>query len=308
MIGPMSAPTDWLNFHHLRYFWLVAREGSVTRAAKRLRVTQPTVSEQIQALEGSLDAKLFRREGRMLALTETGRSVLRHADEIFALGQNLLDSVHGRATSRTKRLTVGVADAVPKVVAYRILEPAFRTGSEVRLVCHEDTPEKLIARLVEGEVDIVISDAASTMTGANVFNHLLGECGVSVFANARLTKKLRPGFPRSLEGAPMLLPTSRAALRRQIDQWLHERGVAPEVIGEFQDAALLSVFAQAGAGVFVAPDAIASETALQHGLRRVGRMKPLRERFYAITLERRIAEPATLAIAGAARETLFKKR
>jgi LysR family transcriptional activator of nhaA len=259
----------------------------VTRAAKRLRVTQPTVSEQIQALERSLDTKLFRREGRALALTETGRSVLRHAEEIFALGEGLLDAVHGRQTAR--RLTVGITDAVPKVVAYRILEPVIRVGSEIRLVCHEDTPERLIPRLVDGELDAVVSDAAST--GAHVHNHLLVECGVSVFANARLAKKIRAGFPRSLDGAPMLLPTSRAALRREIDQWLHERKISPEVVGEFQDAALLSVFAQAGAGAFVAPDTIATETVLAHGLRRIGRMKPLRERFYLVALEHRIGEP-----------------
>ena len=282
-----SAGADWLNFHHLRYFWLVAREGSVTRAAKRLRVTQPTVSEQIQALERALDTKLFRREGRVLALTETGRSVLRHAEEIFALGEGLLNAVHGRKTAR--RLTVGISDAVPKIIAYRILEPAIRVESETRIVCHEDTPERLIPRLLDGELDAVVSDAAST--GARVQNHLLLECGVSVFATARLAKRVRAGFPKSLDGAPMLLPTTRAAVRRAIDQWLLERKIAPEVIGEFQDAALLSVFAQAGAGAFVAPDAIANETVLAHGLRRVGRMKPLRERFYLVALEHRIAEP-----------------
>ena len=301
---------EWLNFHHLRYFWLVAREGSVSRAASKLRVSQPTVSEQVRELQEALGEKLLRREGRGLTLTEAGQTVFRFAEEIFALGGELVDTVKGRPTGRPLRLAVGIADVVPKLVAFRILEPALAMADRVRLVCREDAQERLLPDLASHTLDMVIADApAGPGLGlGGAFSHLLGECGVSVFASARLAAKLRPGFPRSLDGAPFLLPTTDTALRRELDGWFDARKITPEVIGEIQDAALLSTFAEAGLGVFAAPDAIANETGLARGLRRVGAMKPLRARYYAITVERRLDHPAVSLIAGAARERLFGKR
>lgn len=307
-MNPPAAPAaQWLNYNHLRYFWVVAREGSVTRAAKRLRLTQPTVSQQIHDLEEAIGERLFRKEGRRLVLTESGRLAMRFADEIFALGNELVDSVRGRLTGRPTRLSVGLTDDVPKAIAYRILEPALRLVEPVRVVCQEDTTERLVAALAAHALDVVVADAPFGVD-PSVHNHLLGECGVSVFAARPLARKLRAGFPRSLDAAPLLLPTHNTALRRQIDAWLEDHGVVPDVVGEFQDAALLSVFAAAGAGAFVAPDAIVpieARAAPAGAVDRVGAMRPLRQRFYAITVERRLVHPAVQAIAGVARATIF---
>jgi LysR family transcriptional activator of nhaA len=315
---------EWLNFHHLRYFWVVAREGTVSRAAKRLRVTQPTVSEQLHALEDNLGEKLLQRDGRRLVLTEIGRMVLGFADEIFSLGGELLDTVKGRPTGRPLRLAVGVADAVPKAVAFRILEPALSMKDRVRVECYEDAPHRLIAALASHALDLVISDspappgpvatsraealaASRPDFSSRAYSHLLGECGVSLFGAARMATELRVGFPKSLDGAPFLLPAPNTALRRELDAWLAERSIEPKVIGEFQDAALLSVFAEAGVGLFAAPDAIAPRKGELKGIRRVGALKPLRSRYYAITVERRILHPAVAQIAGAAREKIFAR-
>jgi LysR family transcriptional activator of nhaA len=299
---------DWLNFHHLRYFWVVATEGSVSRAARKLRVSQPTVSEQVHALQDSLGEKLLRREGRGVVLTEAGRTVFRFAEEIFSLGGELLDTVKGRPTGRPLRLSVGIADVVPKLVAFRILEPAFAMPQRVRLVCREDAQERLVPDLLSHALDMVIADAPAGPGLGRTYSHLLGECGVSVFGAPRFAAKLREGFPRSLQGAPFLLPTADTALRRELDAWFDARKLAPEVVAEVQDAALLTTFAEAGLGVFAAPDAIAPETGLARGLRRIGALKPLRARYYAITAERRIVHPALSLIAGAAREKLFSTK
>lgn len=300
---------DTLNFHHLRYFWVVAREGSVSRAARKLRVTQPTVSEQVRALQDSLGEQLLRRDGRGVSVTDAGQTVLRFAEEIFALGGALVDTMKGRPTGRPLRLAVGIADVVPKLVAFRILEPALAMPERVRLICREDAQDRLLPDLVSHELDMVIADApagpALASSATRAYSHLLGECGVSVFASARLAKKLRPDFPRSLDGAPFLLPTADTALRRELDAWFDGHKIAPSVVAEVQDAALLSTFAEAGLGLFAAPDAIAPETGLARGLRRLGALKPLRARYYAITVERRIEHPAVAQIAGAAREKLF---
>ncbi len=303
----IRAPMEWLNFHHLRYFLAVAQEGSVSRAARKLRVTQPTVSEQVRALQEALGEKLLRREGRGVVVTEAGQTVLRFAEEIFALGGELVDTVKGRPTGRPLRLSVGIVDVVPKRVAFRILEPALAMPLPVRLVCREDAQDRLLPALAAHELDMVIADAPAGPAAATgrAYSHLLGECGVSVFASARLAARLREGFPRSLDGAPFLLPTSDTALRRELDGWFEARKIAPSIVAEVQDAALLTTFAEAGLGVFAAPDAIAPDTGPARGLRRVGALKPLRARYYAITVERRLEHPAVARIAGAAREKLF---
>ena len=262
------------------------------------------MSEQVHALQESLGEKLLRREGRGVTLTEAGQTVFRFAEEIFTLGGELVDTMKGRPTGRPLRLAVGIADVVPKLVAFRILEPALAMTDRVRLVCREDAEERLLPDLASHALDMVIADGPAG-PGLRAFSHLLGECGVSVFASARLAAKLRPGFPRSLDGAPFLLPTTDTALRRELDGWFDARKISPNVIGEIQDAALLSTFAEAGLGVFAAPDAIANETGLARGLRRVGALKPLRARYYAITVQRRLDHPAVSLIAGAAREKLF---
>jgi LysR family transcriptional activator of nhaA len=292
---------EWLNFHHLRYFWVVAREGSVSRAAKKLRLTQPTVSEQLRELQEHLGEPLFRRDGRGLVLTEIGRSVAQIADEIFALGDRLVETVRGNTTGRPLRLAVGISDAVPKHVAFRILEPALE--ARVQVTCHEDTPSRLLADLASHTLDVVISDAPSHEPGTHA--HLLGECGVSVWGTKRLAHEMRVGYPRSLDGAPFLLPGASTGLRRELDAWFVAHKIRPTVVGEFQDAALRGVFAEAGAGLYVAPDAIAAETRRPRGLVRAGPIRPLRARYYAITADRRIVHPAVSLVAGSAREKLF---
>lgn len=297
---------DWLNYHHLLYFWTVAREGSVARASERLRLAQPTISGQIRALERSLGHKLFVKKGRGLALTEFGRMVYRHADEIFRLGGELMEAVKGRPSGQPLRLTVGIADVMPKLVTYRLLEPAIRLPEPVRIVCREDRPERLLADLAVHELDIVLADAPiPPSVKVRAYNHLLGECGVSVLATREIAVRHSKGFPKSLDGAPMLLPLEGTALRRSLDQWLDAHEIRPRIIAECDDSALIKAFGQAGAGLFVASDVIEEEVRRQYGVRVVGRVPEVRERFYAISVERRLKHPAVVAISEAARSATF---
>ena len=300
---------EWLNYHHLLYFWMVAREGSVTRASQQLRLAQPTISGQLRSLENALGEKLFARVGRGLVLTEVGRVVYRYADEIFGLGRELQDTLKGRPTGRPVRLMVGVADVLPKLMAYRLLLPALTLPEPVHVVCREGTPEKLLAQLSVHGLDLVLSDAPMS-PGLNVraFSHLLGECGVSFFGSAKLVAAHRKGFPKSLRGAPLLLPTENTTLRRSLDQWFDTHGIRPRVVGEFEDSALLEVFGRAGKGLFPAPDSIEAEVRAHFGVKLVGRLPGVRERFYAISVERRLKHPAVVAISEAARQEIFGRR
>jgi len=298
---------EWLNYHHLLYFWTVARHGSVSAASDELRLAQPTVSGQLRMLEDALGEKLFHRVGRRMVLTDMGRTVFRYADEIFTLGRELIDVVKGRPTGRPVRLVVGVADAVSKLIAYRLLQPALQLPEPVRIVCREDRPDRLLAELSVHGLDLVLSDApVGPAIKVRAFNHLLGECGVGFFAAPGLAKRLAGRFPGSLHGAPMLLPTETTALRRALDQWFDAQGIRPQVVSEFEDSALLKVFGQQGLGVFPAPSAIDAEVRRQYGVRLVGTTTAVRERFYAISVERRLKNPAVVAICDAARETLFQ--
>ncbi len=297
---------EWLNYHHLLYFWLVAREGSLARASAELRLAPSTVSGQIRSLEQSLGEKLFARSGRRLVLTEMGRVVFRYAEEIFTLGRELRDAVKGRPAGRPLSLAVGVADVVPKLVARRLLEPALELAEPVRLVCREDKPDRLLAELAVHDLDVVLSDApVGPSIRIRAFNHLLGECGVVLFGTAKLAAAHRRNFPKSLDGAPVVLPTENTTLRRALDQWFAARGLRPRVVGEFEDSALLKVFGQVGMGLFPVSSVIADEVQRQYRVRPVGRLDGVRERFYAISVERRLKHPAVIAISEAARQTLF---
>jgi len=297
---------EWLNYHHLLYFWVVACHGSVTRAAAELRLAQPTVSTQLRTLEEVLGEKLFARTGRRLVLTDVGRLVFRYADEIFGLGRELLETVKGRPTGQPMRLTVGIADAVPKLIAYRLLGPALTGAEPVRIICREDKPDRLLAQLAAHGLDLVLSDAPiGPTTKVRAFNHLLGECGVTFFAAPALARTCRRGFPRSLGGAPMLLPTDNTALRRSLDDWFESEDIRPRVASEFEDSALLMAFGQAGMGLFPAPSAIERQVRSQYGVVVVGRLDAVCERFYAISGERRLKHPAVVAISEAARQRVF---
>lgn len=298
---------EWLNYHHLLYFWTVARAGSVSAAAVELRLAQPTISGQLRLLEDHLGEKLFHRNGRRLTLTETGRVVLRYADEIFGLGRELMDTLKGRPTGRPVRLVVGVADALPKLIAYRLLQPALQLPEPIRIVCREDRADRLLAELAVHALDLVLADAPIGPTvKVRAFNHLLGECGVTFFGTAALAQASRRRFPRSLDGAPMLLPTDNTTLRRGLDHWFEQQQIRPRIVSEFEDSALLKVFGQQGGGIFAGPSAIERAIEAQYGVRVVGRTDAVRERFYAISVERRLNNPALVAICAAARETLFR--
>lgn len=299
---------DWLNYHHLLYFWTAAREGSITKACRQLHLTQPTVSGQIRALERSLKTRLFERSGRSIALTETGRMVFRYADEIFSLGRELQDTLNSRPAGHALRLVVGVAEALPKLIVHRLLEPALHLGEEVRITCIDGEPDRLLAQLALHELDLVVSDfPANPRLGMKAFNHLLGDCGVTFFAKDDLARKYRRGFPASLDGAPMLLPSGNTALRRSLDQWFDEQEIRPKVRAEFTDSALLKAFGAFGDGIFVAPTAVEEDVRRMYGVSVVGREDSVRESFYAISVEKRLKHPAVVAISQTARRKLFRE-
>jgi LysR family transcriptional activator of nhaA len=296
----------WMNYHHLLYFWTVAREGTIARACEKLLVSQPTVSGQLKSLEQAVGRPLFDRSRRTLALTDMGQTVYRYAEEIFSLGRELEDVVRDRPVDRPLRLNVGATDALAKPIVRRLIEPALALSQPVHIVCQEGKPEPLLAQLALHEFDVVLSDVPSAPgVRVRVYNHLLGDCGVSFFAAPSLAGKHRKRFPQSLDGAPMLLPMPNANLRRSLDQWFDERGLRPEVRGEFDDTALVKEFGQAGAGIFAAPSVIESEICKQYNVRIVGQTDEIRERFYAISVERKLKHPAVVAICEVAREKLF---
>ena len=297
---------QWLNYHHLLYFWTVAREGRVSKAAEKLRLSQPTISAQIRLLEKSLGQRLFQRQGRTLVMTDVGRVVYRYADEIFGIGRELLETLRGRPAGRALQLTVGIANAVPKLIAYRLLRPAVTGAEPVYVVCREDNAEHLTAPLATHSVDVVIADTpAPPHVRVKVFNHLLGESDTAFFAPPALAARLRRGFPQSLNEAPILLPTSNAALRRGLDDWFERERLRPRAMGEFEDSALMKVFGQAAGVVFPAPAAIAPDVCRLYAVREIGRTAAVRERYYAISARRRLTHPGVLAITSAARDELF---
>lgn len=298
---------EWLNYHHLLYFWTVVREGGVTRAAEKLRLAQPTISAQLKLLEDSIGDQLFERQGRRLVLTDVGRVVYRYADEIFGIGRELLETLKGRPSAgRALPLTVGVANAVPKLIVHRLLQPALSSEPPIQLLCREDNTETLLAELVTHALDVVIADTpAPAHVRVKVFNHLLGESDTTFFAAGPLATTLRRRFPRSLNDAPVLLPSPHTAMRRALDQWFEAEDLHPRVVGEFDDSALMKSFGQAGHAAFPAPTVIAHEVVRQYRVHAVGRASEVRERYYAISAERRLKHLGVLAITTAAKTDVF---
>jgi LysR family transcriptional activator of nhaA len=293
---------EWLNYHHLLYFWHVARAGGLAPACATLLLAPSTVSKQIHELEDMLGHRLFAKSGRRLVLTESGRVTYRYAEEIFSLGRELQSTLKDRPVGRPLRLSVGVADVVPKLIAQRVLESTRGLGNPVRLVCREDKPDRLIAELALHNLDVILTDSpAPPHVNVKAFSHLLGEYGVTLFGKPEAASRLRAGFPGSLNGAPLLLPTENTMLRRSLEEWLSSSGITPEVIGEFEDSALLMAFGQRGAGFFPAPSPIAAEVERQYKVTAVGVVPGVSERLYAISVERRITHPAVTAICDAAR-------
>lgn len=295
----------WLNYHHLLYFWTVARHGSITKACQELHLTQPAVSAQLKQLERSLGEQLFARRGRQLALTEVGRLVYRYAEEIFVLGRELQDTLAGKLVARPNHLMVGVADQVPKQIVYRLLEPTLRESPPTRLVVREGPLPVLLSDLSLHALDLVISDEPSGgATRVKAYNHSLGETDVTVFGAPELAKRYAKGFPKSLDGAPLLMPTSRSQLHRTLSAWFDSHHIRPTIVAEIEDSALLKMFGQGGAGLFAAPTAVEEDLIERYGVRSLGRLTAVKERFFAISVERRITHPVVRAIAARAQATL----
>lgn len=265
---------------------------------------------QVKELERALGEKLLEKKGRRLVLTEMGQIAYRFADEIFALGNELLDTVKGRPGVGPFRLVVGISQAMPKLIVRRLLAPALSLKGlpPVRLVCLEDRTEPLLAELAAMHLDLVLADAPMPPSShVRAFNHVLGECGVTICGTKELTALYRKGFPRSLDGAPILLSTQGSSQRRALDQYFDEHGLRPRIAGEFEDSALLKVFGQEGLGLIPVPSAIEDDVRRQHDVEVVGRLPEVRERFYALSVERRLKNPAVLAICEVARKRVFKE-
>jgi len=297
-----------LNYNHLYYFWVVARKGSIARASEALFVTPQTISGQLRTLEEMLEAKLFRKQGRGLALTDSGELLFQYADEMFRVGAELESVLKGKSPHGASLLRVGVTDAVPKFIAYRLLEPALALAEPPQLVCREGVLEDLLAELAIHRLDVVIADSPiQASLNVRAYSHLLGECGMSFFAAPPLARRLGRRFPASLDGAPLLVPSSHSLLRRALEEWLEAEGLRPRIVAEFQDSALLKTFGRAGHGVFMTPSAIEREVKREHGVTLLGRTERIRARFYAISAERRLKHPGVLAISDAGRGDVFRK-
>ena len=295
-----------LNFKHLRYFWMVAKAGSIARAAEQLHLTPQSISGQLTTLEEALGVQLFRRVGRQLELTEVGRRTLGYADDIFTLSDQLVQMLGDAPGQRAELFRVGVADHVPKSIAYRLVEPALRIDAPVRLVCREGPLGALLAELAVNRLDMVIADRAMpTSMAVRGYSHFLGDSSMSAFATASLASTLTGDFPACLDNAPFLLPGVDVANRPRLLQWFDEQRIRPRVIGEFDDSALMKAFGQAGSGAFVAPTAIADYICKQYGVLMLGTIDSVREQIYAITTQRRLTHPAVVAISQVARDEIF---
>lgn len=296
-----------MNFRHLHYFWATAKAGGVMRAAGQLHTTPQTLSGQIKLLEQRLGCALFRKAGRRLELTTAGRVALGYADQIFALGAELESALGAARGGRTALdFRVGIADSVPKAIAYRLLEPALGLADPVRLICHEGAFRDLLAQISVQRLDLVIADEPmAKQLSVKAFNHALGTTAMSFFATPALARTLAETFPQCLDGAPMLLQGAASAMRQRLEVWLDRHRLHPRPIGEFDDAALMKAFGSEGRGVFMTPTVLEAETCAQYGVQVLGHAAELVEEFYAVSVERRVTHPCVVAITQAARGALF---
>lgn len=296
-----------INFKHLHYFWVVAREGSIASASEILHLTPQTISGQLSLLEKSISSSLFERKGRGLVLTETGRMAYSYADEIFSLGQELGDVLRGTSAGTPVEFRVGIMDGIPKTIAYKLLEPALKLDHEITIVCNEGSIEQLLANLSIHKLDMILADMPLTSAWSiKAYNHELGDSGLSCFASPSLASQFKKGFPNSLNQAPMLLPTDNSTIRRSINQWLTDNDLYPLIVGEFDDSALMKSFGQAGVGLFFLPSIIEQEICKQYQVKVIGRVSEIREKLYAISAERKIRHPAVAAVCDEARHHFFE--
>ncbi len=297
-----------INYKHLQYFWAVAKEGSIVKAAERLGVTSQTISGQLSLLEASLGKSLLTPKGRGLALTDAGRQALIYADQIFLLGERLQRDLTQREEMPKLMLSVGVTDSIPKLVAFRVLESALALAVPVHLNCHEGELEDLLAELAMHKVDMVLTDQPVAVGSTRLFSHLLGEAVISIYGTEELVGRYRVGFPASLQGAPMLLPTRNTALRGRLDQWFEQHDIRPRLTGEFEDSGLLKTFGRSGLGLFPALTVLEKEIADEYRSERLGELDDLRAQFYLISTERKIKHPAVEAIRSTTANSLFGRR
>jgi LysR family transcriptional activator of nhaA len=295
-----------LNYSHLQYFWAVAREGSIAKASESLHLTPQTISGQLKLLDAEVGSPLFNRVGRRLVLSDMGRVVFEYADEIFSVGAELASAVRGNQVSGPKSLSLGIVSSMPKLIAERIVAPAMMVEDPVRVRCHESSLEQLLAELAVHKLDLVLSDQpVPDGLSIKAYNHRLGESGMSFFSQRSRARRYRGRFPDSLNNAPLLLPSQHSATRRRIDDWFENHQLSPRIAGEFDDSALLKAFGQAGAGVFAAPTVIEDEVCRMYRMSVIGRTDEIKERFYAISPERRLKHPSVVLITDTARSDLF---
>lgn len=295
-----------INYKHLHYFWAVAHEGSIAKASEQLHITPQTISGQISLLEERIGSDLFNKLGRGLQLTETGHLVLKYADEIFALGRELGDVLRGTPSVGPSEFIVGAASALPKTVVYKIIEPALHIDQDIALTSREGPIESMLADLAIHKLDLVLSDTPiNPALNIKAYNHFLGENSLTCFATPALARKLKKNFPQSLNHTPMLLPTNQYAVRHLIDSWMRDNGITPLVCGQFDDSALMKSFGQTGLGAFFMSTTIEQEICENFNVRVISRVKEMKQKFYAISAERKIKHPAVVAICDSARSALF---
>lgn len=298
---------SWLNYQHLRYFWMTAREGSLTRASEKLRLSPSTVSAQIRLLEEAMGRKLFSRKGRSLVLTEHGRVVKEYADDIFALGEEMLEVMRSEGRPRhAYRMRVGVGNNLPKLVALRLLQPVLRLPEfPVHLVCIEDHTERLVPELATHHLDLVLADApVGLVSDVEAESRLLGACGITLMAAPHLAAHHLINFPACLANAPMLLPDTGSGMRRLLEEYFSQRQIRPHIVAEFGDSALMKSFGQEGAGIFPVPSLVSDAVTAQYRVVKLGELEGPLERFYAVTLRARLSNPAVQAVFKAAEEAL----
>ena len=295
-----------INFKHLRYFWAVAKSGSIARASAQLHVTPQSISSQLAELEEALGTGLFHRVGRGLEMTDIGRRIVSYAEEIFGLEDELLAVVRDQGSRTALPFRIGIADSVPKSLTYRVVEPALHMEEAVRLFCREGRLASLLADLSVRRLDMVIADRAMPADlKVRAYNHLLGSSDVTVFGAEALLQTLKGTFPAVLDNAPFLLPGEEVAIRPALERWFEAQRVRPRIVGEFDDSALMKAFGQGGAGLFVAPTAIADYVCRQYDVRALGRIESVVEQLYAITTERRMQHPGAIAVSQAASREVF---
>lgn len=297
------SPPEWLNYHHLRYFYTVAKEGSLRGAAEKLKISQSSICAQIQLLESALGEDLFRLSARSLVLTEFGHLILGYAEEIFRLGRELLSARKQFPGVRSLRLNVGIVDSFPKLTSFEILRPSFTHDPPIHVTCHEGKLDDLLVQLATHRVDVVLADEpASPGLQLKTFNHPLGSSGITFCAAPSLARTLKGRFPRNLNGAPALLGTQNTSLRRELEKWFRSEGIEPRIVGEFEDGALAKIVATEGIGFIHVPSAVAAEAVERYGFTILGRTTKCEMQFYAITAERRVDHPAVRAITERARK------